>query len=308
MSAPPNTSPQTVTFSPDPSPPFLGVPDAGAEARVAIVCAPYDLTSTYGKGADRGPDALLRASCAVETWDEEMGVDLEAQGYTVWRPADAAAFGRQSPEAMVAELEAVHAGFLSRGVTTLGVGGEHSITYGQFAALKKQYPDLAVLQFDAHCDLRDEYKGSKHSHACIARRFLEDGAPLAQVGMRSCSREEADVIAQRRLTVYWARDVVGRVAYHREILALLSERPVFVTVDLDGFDPSLVPATGTPEPGGLDWFDATRLLATVGRHCRVVGADITELAPTPDGIVSRPSEFLAARLAAKMVAYFWAGR
>jgi agmatinase len=287
---------------------FLGLPDAGDAARVAVVCAPYDLTSTYGKGADRGPEALLAASGAVETWDDEFGVDLEASSYTVWRPDDAAAFGNQSPEAMVAELQGVHERFLARGAVTLGVGGEHSISYGQFAALRRRHPDLAVLQVDAHCDLRDEYKGSRHSHACIARRFLEDGAPLVQVGMRSCSREEAGVIAARRLTVYWARDVVGRVAYHREVLTVLAERPVFVTVDLDGFDPSLVAATGTPEPGGLDWFDVTRLLATVGRHCKVVGADITELAPTPDGVVSRPSEFLAARLAAKMVAYFWAGR
>lgn len=297
-----------VSFSTDPQPPFLGLPDAGDAARLAVVCAPYDLTSTYGKGADRGPDALLSASAAVETWDEEFGVDLESIPYTVWRPDDAAAFGAQSPEAMVAELQGVHERFLARGALTLGLGGEHSITYGQFAALRLRHPDLAVLQIDAHCDLRDEYKGSRHSHACIARRFLEDGAPLVQVGMRSCSREEADLIAARRLQVYWARDVVGRVAYHRELLNILAERPVFVTVDLDGFDPSLVAATGTPEPGGLDWFDVTRLLATVGRHCKVVGADITELAPTPDGTFSRPSEFLAARLAAKMVAYFWAGR
>lgn len=287
---------------------FLGLPDAGDAARLAVVCAPYDLTSTYGKGADRGPEALLAASGAVETWDDEFGVDLEALDCTVWRPDDAAAFGSQSPEAMVAELQGVHERFLSRGAITLGVGGEHSISYGQFAALRRRHPDLAVLQVDAHCDLRDEYKGSQHSHACIARRFLEDGAPLVQVGMRSCSREEADLIAARRLQVYWARDVVGRVAYHREVLKVLAERPVFVTVDLDGFDPSLVAATGTPEPGGLDWFDVTRLLATVGRHCKVVGADITELAPTPDGVFSRPSEFLAARLAAKMAAYFWAGR
>ncbi len=307
MTTPGNT-PSAVRSSSAERSTFLGLPDAGDAARVAVVCAPYDLTSSYGKGADRGPDALLRASCAVETWDDEFGVDLETLGYTVWRPDDAAAFGSQSPEAMVAELQGAHERFLARGAVTLGLGGEHSISYGQFAALRRHHPDLAVLQIDAHCDLRDEYKGSRHSHACIARRFLEDGAPLVQVGMRSCSKDEADVIAARRLAVYWARDVVGRVAYHREVLTVLAERPVFVTVDLDGFDPSLVPATGTPEPGGLDWFDVTRLLATVGRHCKVVGADITELAPTHDGVFSRPSEFLAARLAAKMVAYFWAGR
>jgi len=118
----------------------------------------------------------------------------------------------------------------------------------------------------------------------------------------------AQALGPSGLTVHWARDVVGRVAYHRDVLAVLHDRPVFVTVDLDGFDPSLVPATGTPEPGGLLWFDVTRLLAMVARHCKVVGADITELAPTPDGIFSRPSEFLAARLAAKMVSYFWAPR
>ena len=303
------SDPQPVLFTPPPAPTFLGLDDSGpASAQVAIVCAPYDLTSTYGKGADRGPDAALAASGAVETWDDETSTDLESLAYTTWRPADPAAFGRLPPEAMVAELEVAHASFLARGIPTLGLGGEHSITYGQFAALHKLHPDLAVLQFDAHCDLRDTYKGSKHSHACIARRFVEDGAPLVQVGMRSCSREEADFIRERKLVVHWARDVVGRVAYHREVLAVLEDRPVFVTVDLDGFDPSLVPATGTPEPGGLLWFDVTRLLAMVARHCKVVGADITELAPTPDGIFSRPSEFLAARLAAKMVAYFWAPR
>ncbi len=291
--------------APRPGPTFLDLPDAGPRARVAVVCAPYDLTSTYGKGADRGPDALLAASGAVETWDEETGADLESLGYTVWRPADAAAFGSQSPEAMVAELEAVHRRFLDAGMVTLGIGGEHSVSYGQFAALRARYPDLAVLQFDAHLDLRDTYKGSRHSHACIARRFLDAGVPLVQVGMRSCSREEAALVRERRLVVHWARDVVGRVAWQRDVLAVLAERPVFVTVDLDGFDPALVPATGTPEPGGLGWFDVTRLLAAVARHCRVVGADITELAPTPDGLLSRPSEFLAARLAAKMVAYFW---
>jgi agmatinase len=332
--------PHSAPHSPPPAAPtFLGLPDAGERARVAVVCAPYDLTSTYGKGADRGPDALISASYAVETWDEETGRDLEPVGYTVWRPADAAAFGRQSPEAMVAELEAVHERFLAAGQITLGLGGEHGITYGQFAALHRRHPDLAVLQIDAHLDLRDSYEGSKHNHACIAARFLEAGVPLVQVGMRSCSREESALVAARGLRVYWAREVAGHTAYHREVLADLVERPVFVTVDLDGFDPSIMPATGTPEPGGLSWFDVTRLLSTVGRHCKVIGADITELAPAGGAASaaaggnaagaghalgsgsaaaaaaraepregdrwSRPSEFLAARLAAKMVAYFW---
>ena len=286
------------------APTFLGLPDAGDEADLAIVCAPYDLTSTYGKGADLGPDALLAASGSVETWEEESGLDLEPLRHTVWRPEDPAAFGRLPPEEMVTALRAVHERFLAAGKRTLGLGGEHSITYGQFAALHARHPDLAVLHLDAHCDLRDSYDGSKHNHACIAARFLEDGVEPVQVGMRSCSREEARLIAERKLTVWWARDVVGKVAYHREVLLRLAGRPVFVTVDRDGFDPSIVPSTGTPEPGGLLWFDVTRLLAMVGRHCRVVGADITELAPTARGH-NRPSEFLAARLAGKMVAWFW---
>ena len=328
-------SPSSPHPPPADRPTFLGLPDAGERARVAVVCAPYDLTSTYGKGADRGPEALIAASYAVETWDEETSRDLEPLGYTVWRPADAAAFARQSPEAMVGELQAVHERFLAAGQITLGLGGEHGITYGQFAALHRRHPDLAVLQIDAHLDLRDSYEGSKHNHACIAARFVEAGVPLVQVGMRSCSREESALVAERGLRIYWAREVAGHTAYHREVLATLVERPVFVTVDLDGFDPSIMPATGTPEPGGLSWFDVTRLLSTVGRHCTVIGADITELAPAggasgggasgaghafASGSAaaaaaraesregdrwSRPSEFLAARLAAKMVAYFW---
>lgn len=285
-------------------PTFLGLPDAGDAAALAVVCEPYDATSTYGKGADKGPEAIVAASGSVETWDEETGTDLERLAYTVWRPDDAAAFGRLPPEEMVAVLRAVHERHLGAGRLTLGLGGEHSVTYGQFAALKARHPDLAVLQVDAHLDLRDSYQGSKHNHACIAARFLEDGAELVQVGMRSCSREEAELVRRRGLSVYWARHVAGHVAYHREILDRIHERPVFVTVDLDGLDPSVLPATGTPEPGGLSWFDLVRLLSAVGRHCRVVGADITELAPDAN---SRASEFLAARLAAKMVAYFWAG-
>lgn len=287
------------------APTFLGLPDAGADARVGIVCAPYDATSTYGKGADRGPEALLAASGQVETWEEQAGLDLEQGAYTVWRPADAAAFGRLPPEEMVEVMRGAHEEQLAAGRKVLGLGGEHSITYGQFAALHARHPDLAVLQIDAHCDLRDSYEGSQHNHACIARRMLEDGVTPVQVGMRSCSREEAELIRERDLTVYWARHVSGSVAWHREVLDRLAERPVFITVDLDGFDPSVMPATGTPEPGGLTWFDVTRLIHSVSRHCTVVGADITELAPTADGVLSRPSEFLAARLASKIVAWCW---
>lgn len=285
-----------------PEPTFLGLPDAGQAAQLALICAPYDLTSTYGKGADRGPRALLQASANVETWDEEVSVDLEEISYTVRWPEPRAAFATLPPEEMVEQLRALHDEHLDNGQITLGLGGEHSITYGQFAALHARYPDLAVVQVDAHLDLRDTYEGSRHNHACIARRFLDHGVPLVQAGMRSCSREEAEFVAERGLTVWWARNIVGRVAWQREILETLVGRPVFITVDLDGLDPSVMPATGTPEPGGLSWFDVTGLLAMVARHCRVVGADITELAPQGD---SRPSEFLAARLAAKMVAYFW---
>ena len=283
---------------------FLGLPDAGDDADIALVCAPYDATSTYGKGADRGPEALLSASGNVETWDEETGVDLERRSYTVVRPSDPTAFGAQSPEDMVAHLRSVHDACLDRGQKTLGLGGEHSITYGQFAALHARHPDLAVVQIDAHLDLRDEYEGSRHNHACIARRFVDHGVPLVQVGMRSCSREESLFVAEHGMTVYWAREIAGRVAWQREVLARLVDRPVFVTVDLDGFDPSVVRATGTPEPGGLSWFDVTGFLRMIGRHVTVVGADITELAPDPAGS-TRASEFAAARLAAKLVAYFW---
>jgi len=283
-------------------PTFLGLPDAGVDAHVALICAPYDLTSTYGKGADRGPRALLEASGNVETWDEETGVDLEAGSYTVRWPEDPESFAALPPEEMVSALRDLHREHLSRGQITLGLGGEHSISYGQFAELHARHPDLAVVQVDAHLDLRDSYDGSRYNHACIARRFLDHEVPLVQVGMRSCSREEAAFVASRDLTVWWARNIVGRAAWHRDVLAILVDRPVFVTVDLDGLDPAVLPATGTPEPGGLSWFDLTMLLATVGRHCSVVGADITELAPAGD---SRASEYLAARLAAKMVAYFW---
>jgi len=277
-------------------PPFAGLETPVEDARIRILPVPYDLTTSYEPGARWGPAAHLQASIQLELYDEETGVDLQDLAVATLPPVEPVAKG---PEEMVEAVAAACAPLVADGKPLVVIGGEHTVTVGVLRAYKRAGVPLSVLQFDAHTDLRDTYQESRYSHACAMARVAEM-FPYVQVGIRSMSKEELPALQRER--VVWARDVhrdlEGAV---RRIDGVLGD-PVYVTIDLDVLDPALFPATGTPEPGGLDWYQITDILRHVGRTRRVVGLDLMEHSPRP-GL--HAADFVAARLLAKSLAYFW---
>ena len=286
---------------------FLGLDDehsAYDRSAALILPIPYEGTVSYGQGTREGPRAILYASRQVELYDRELD-DEPALTYGVHTlPALAPAVG--GPEAMVAAIAACADEQLRAGKLLVGLGGEHTVSVGMARAVRAIHGDFVMVQIDAHSDLRDEYEGSAYSHACVARRVLDLGATVVQLGIRSICREEIDLIrAEReRLHVFFAEDV--HAGGHLERLAeLVRERTLFLTIDLDGLDPALVPATGTPEPGGLSWAQALDIVRAAVRGSHVAAIDCVELAPIPS---QSASDFLAAKLVYKAIGLTLAAR
>lgn len=265
-------------------------------SRIVIVQAPFEGSVSYGAGTSHGPRALLEASLQVETRDDETGVDLEDLAYALGPVVD----GRGGdPEDYAGRMTEALRPIVREGRIPFVFGGEHSVSIGAIRAVREAHPDAHVLSIDAHADLRESYGGTRYSHACICRRAIEDG-PVTIVGVRSYSAEEAEFARRAKgLRLISAREVLQDVVSIREIVASLGKK-VYVTVDVDGLDPAIIPATGTPEPGGLRWWDALELLRRVMKKRLVVGMDLVELAPAPG---EHRSDFAAARLAAKMITY-----
>jgi len=269
--------------------------------RYVVIPAPYEGTASYGKGTARGPEAILEASTHMELYDEELDSEPWRAGIETLEPLDIESL---LPEDMVDGVQKASAAVIAEGNIPVLLGGEHSVTLGLFRALKEKYPKLSVLHLDAHADLRAVYGGTPFSHACIARRMAEEGAPLVQLGIRSMSQLEAlflrdggtsDILNVRS---YQARELRAGIDL-KEVLAHLSDE-VFITIDLDVFDPSIMPATGTPEPGGLLWDEVMTILRSIISRKKIVGFDIVELAP----IAGNPApDFMAARLAYRVMAY-----
>jgi agmatinase len=278
---------------------FLGVAPEESRlerARVAVIPAPFDQTTSYLPGTRFGPRAMLEASRQVEFFDEELDREPFEIGVATLEeievdPADA--------EAGLRRLEGVVEAVAEKGIVPFTFGGEHSLTLAPVAALARRFPGLSVLQLDAHLDLRDAYQGTKLSHACVMRRIRELGIPTVAVGIRSVSREEADYVHAEKAPVFLGREIRAKGLPVDEIVNKLGN-PVYVTVDLDAFDPAYVPGVGTPEPGGMTWEEGLRLLRAVFERRQVVGMDIVELCPLPGQIVS---DFFAAKLAHKMIGY-----
>jgi agmatinase len=268
-------------------------------AAAAILPVPYDLTSSWKKGAGRGPEAILEASNYVEVWDIETGSEPYRKGIATLPPLR----WEGSPEELADRVSNAVGEILDRGQLSIVLGGEHSVTIGAVRAAAERFADLSVLQIDAHADTRDSYRGSTHSHACVMARVREL-CPVVQVGIRSLDSDEVEKLDGER--VFYAHDIAGSEAptWARRAVALLSDR-VYVTIDLDAFDPSVLPATGTPEPGGLDWYQVTGFLAEVARRRRVVAFDVVELAPMPG---HHASAFTAAKLIYRFLAEIFAAR
>ncbi len=281
---------------------FALLPEADSRyptSRAAVLPVPFERTTSYGKGTAQGPAAIVRASQAMELYDEELGREPCRQGIATLASFLPEAF--DLPEAL-AELEAEAARHLAAGKFLVTLGGEHSLTLGPLRAARRVHGPLGVVQFDAHADLRDEFEGTPWSHACVMRRALDEGFASLAVGLRSLSAPEAELIAARRLPVIWGRDLDRAPEIFPELLAELPER-IYLTFDLDFFDPSLLPATGTPEPGGGHWYPTLDLLRTLFASRTVVAMDAVELAP----IGGQPaSDFLAAKLIYKCLGYLQA--
>jgi agmatinase len=275
---------------------FLGLsPDDAAydDARVVIVPVAYDATTSYKAGTKYGPAAIIAASREVETYDRTTGRDLLDIGIATATEVDSIADG---PSQMVDLVEREITGHLDQGKYCVMLGGEHSLTTGAVRAHHKRYPDLSVLQIDAHADMRDTYQGSKHSHACVMRRVREF-CPAVSVGIRSVSEQCHAAITAGNFPVFWADECVGQTDWHDRAIAGLSEN-VYITFDCDGLDPSIMPSVGTPEPGGLQWYETMAFLKRVFAERKVVGFDVVELCPMPP---HHASDFLAARLVAAMI-------
>lgn len=265
-----------------------------------VVPVPYDLTSTYQSGSRRGPDAILGASVNMELYDEELGRETYLAGIHTLAPL---AIDARGPAEMIASVYEQIAYVLSRDKIPVILGGEHSISFGAVRALREKYQGLSVLQFDAHADLRDSYQGSPYSHASVARRIAEI-CPLVQVGIRSFSAEEASFMAGSNVLTFSADFIHSETDWQEKICKNLSG-DLYVTIDLDVFDPAFMPATGTPEPDGLHWRDILGLLKKLSSRCNVRGFDVVELAPIP-GMVA--PDFLAAKLIYRLMGYLYQRR
>ena len=283
---------------------FLGLDQTGldpASADVLIQPIPYDATTSFQPGTRFGPEAILQASQQVELWDEELS----------WEP-----FSRHScltlsdipvnhgsPEHMVRDIWERIQPYHQNRKLVVALGGEHSLSFPIVHSLQEVYPDLAVCYLDAHGDLREEWEGSRFSHACVLRRIAELQLPIFHLGLRSFSREEADLIQDNPLIrTYSSREILlqdGLSRFTRD-LADSAARNIYLSLDVDVLDPGLLPGTGTPEPGGLSWYFLLEAIQIIIRRGTIRGLDLTELMPISG---SKQSEFIAAKLLFKILSY-----
>ncbi|WP_452597995.1 agmatinase [Pontimicrobium sp. MEBiC01747] len=274
---------------------YAGIPNNYASletSKIVLIPVPYDGTSTWGKGADKGPEAFLHASENMELYDIETDSEVYKQGIYL---ADAVT-ENSAPEAMVNAVHAAVKANIKRNKFVTMFGGEHSVSIGAIRAFDECFNNLTVLQLDAHADLRKEYDGSKYNHACALYEANEN-TNLVQVGIRSMDIEEKRVMNEEN--VFFAHDMVNDDYWMDSALDLMTDN-VYITVDLDALDPSIMPSTGTPEPGGLFWYETLEFLKKVFEEKNVVGFDIVELCPNE---IDKSSDFLAAKLYYKMLSY-----
>ena len=275
---------------------FGDITDQYAEfesARVVVVPVPYDGTSTWGKGADKGPQAILGASANMELYDIETDSEPYRQGIFTDRPVS---LRDGSVEQMVDAVKSTVEAHLAKDKFVVALGGEHSVSIGAINAYAGHFDNLTVLQLDAHADLRPEYDGSPFNHASVMAQVGKI-APIVQVGIRSM-----DITERRRANMermFLAESICGTSGWIDSVVERLSEN-VYITIDLDVFDPSIMPSTGTPEPGGLRWYEVLSLLRAVCSDRNLVGFDVVELCPNP---ADRAPDFTAAKLVYKLLSY-----
>ena len=277
---------------------FGGTPQTAADferARVVILPIPLDRTTSYVSGTRTGPHEILVASSHLELWDEETETDVHDIGIAALPEME---LPYATMDEVMDEIRRVAGELVSTGKFPMVLGGEHSITAPVVAAMAARHPGLSVLQIDAHADLRESFMGSRYSHACAMRRVL-DAAPCVQVGIRSLSAEEAAAVPGLRTSIHYDWNMRQDPNWIDRVVDALSDT-CYITIDCDGLDPAIMPAVGTPEPGGLSWYETLALLRRVIESRNVVGADIVELCPMPGNVAPN---FLCAKLLYKILAY-----
>ena len=269
-------------------------------ARIVVWPVAYEGTVSYGTGTGRGAEAIIDASRNMELYDEETDAEVYKLGIHTVEESPSV----EPPARMMESLYERASQLVSTGKFVAMIGGEHSVSAPVIRAHAERYDNLSILQIDAHADLRDTYDGTPHSHASIMARVTRDmRLPAVQCGIRSISAEEARALDELPTRIFWAKDIVGRSDWWDAAVDGLTEN-VYLTVDIDGLDPSLVAQTGTPEPGGLGWYETVGLIRTLARKRRVVGMDLTEYSYVEG---QDASAFLCAKLIYKSLAFIFEG-
>ncbi|MBZ4681411.1 agmatinase [Thermodesulfobacterium sp.] len=275
---------------------FLGLPDH-PQAKVALIPAPLEYSTSWKKGTKEAPLEILKVSPNMEFFDEEYFLDpSEKMGFFTY-PVEELSF---DPEEALKEISQKVEETLSLNRFPLVIGGEHTVTLGSIRVLKKFFPRLKVVHLDAHLDLRDRYNHSSITHATVMRRIYELGVPVLSIGIRTLCKEEYEFIKQENYPVIWAKDLkVDLKECLKKIESFLKDGYIFLSFDMDVFDPAVAPGVGTPEPGGIDWWEALNILKILVKH-RLIGMDLVEVKPDPGNPVT---EFLAAKLIFKVAVY-----
>jgi len=266
------------------------------KCEVVIFPIPYDQTTTYRSGARDGPRAIINASRYVEFYDEDTRKNYSEDGICTLDELEIVDDSEKLQKRITEAIEKL----LDDKKKIITLGGEHSIAFGVVRAFKKKYPSLSVLHIDAHADMRNESNGNKFSHACVARRISEL-CPVTSVGIRSLSNEEAEYYMENNTTVITAREMQGDDNWMKRAIDSLKEE-VYVTIDVDAFDSSIMPSTGTPQPGGMSWYEMVDFLKKLSKQRKIVGVDVSELSPQPGNVAP---DFMIAKLVYKMISYFY---
>ncbi len=282
---------------------FLGIEKEFSlyeNSEIVIYSAPLENSVSYGSGTKNGPREIIKASHYVEFYDEETNCELCFEKGIATLPIKS--LDKLKSKTAINKIEKDVTNLIADEKFVVMLGGEHTVTLGSVLAHHKKYNNLSVLQIDAHSDLRNSYEGNKYSHASVMRRVYEVNKNIVQVGIRAQCKEEADLIKSENIKTFYMRDIrseKSNVKWQKNVVESLTEN-VYITFDIDGLDPSIVPATGTPEPGGLFWDETLDLIKMVGKKKNIVGFDLVELAPSK---YYESSNFIAAKLVYKILNY-----
>lgn len=279
---------------------FGGLPDrysSWKNSKFAVIPVPFDMTTTYMSGARNGPMAILAASANMELFDDELKIEAFKSGIFT---APFVEPDLKTPKSSVRVIEKAVKKYIDKGRFPVVIGGEHTVTLGVIPPLKQKYGNFSVLQLDAHGDLREVYQGTKWNHACVARRIVEMGLKTVQAGVRSLSEEEDRFIKKGGVKTYYAYEIRENPVEVKNAIISNLEEPVYITFDLDFFDPGIMPSVGTPEPGGPDWYGGLEIVHEVFKRKRVIGFDVVELSPISGQVAP---DFLAAKLIYRLMGY-----